>query len=113
MTSPRSLAIDASVERRPGGVTGGEKDVNQLQDRENQPRNGYHAPRVAGGAMRPSIVFGGVLCVTVCSYAVLAQNARQIPRPAPPAEGPPRAEDGSAAPDGYQPLPQWLGQTRA
>ena len=27
--------------------------------------------------------------------------------------GPPRPEDGSAAPDGYAPMPQWLGQTRA
>jgi glucose/arabinose dehydrogenase len=26
---------------------------------------------------------------------------------------PPRPEDGSAAPDGYAPIPQWLGQTRA
>ena len=27
--------------------------------------------------------------------------------------GPPKPEDGSAAPDGYAPIPQWLGQTRA
>jgi glucose/arabinose dehydrogenase len=36
-----------------------------------------------------------------------------IPRPPAQAPGPPQPEDGSAAPDGYQPLPQWLGQTRA
>jgi glucose/arabinose dehydrogenase len=29
------------------------------------------------------------------------------------AAGPPRPEDGSAAPDGYAPIPMWLGQTRA
>src|SRR4029077_15286353 len=34
------------------------------------------------------------------------------PPPAPP-PGPARPEDGSAAPDGYAPIPQWLGQTRA
>ncbi|HEX3644897.1 MAG TPA: PQQ-dependent sugar dehydrogenase, partial [Vicinamibacterales bacterium] len=47
----------------------------------------------------------------------LASETRQapaaIPRPPAPAPGPPRPEDGSAAPDGYAPIPQWLGQTRA
>jgi glucose/arabinose dehydrogenase/mono/diheme cytochrome c family protein len=36
-----------------------------------------------------------------------------IPRPPAQAPGPPRPEDGSAAPDGYAPIPRWLGQTRA
>ena len=40
------------------------------------------------------------------------QTARTIPRP-PAQAGPPQPEDGSAAPDGYSPIPQWLGQTRA
>jgi glucose/arabinose dehydrogenase len=40
------------------------------------------------------------------------QTARVIPRP-PAQNGPPRPEDGSAAPDGYAPVPQWPGQTRA
>jgi glucose/arabinose dehydrogenase len=45
------------------------------------------------------------------SVAVVAQT-RVVPRPAgPPAGQTPPGE--SAAPDGYQPLPQWLGQTRA
>ncbi len=40
---------------------------------------------------------------------VIDAQTKTVPRP--PA-GPPPASD-SAAPDGYQPLPQWLGQTRA
>ena len=49
----------------------------------------------------------GVACLAM-SLALAAQT-KTVPRP--PA-GPPPAGD-SAAPDGYQPLPQWLGQTRA
>jgi glucose/arabinose dehydrogenase len=41
------------------------------------------------------------------------QTAPTIPRPPAQAPGPPKPEDGSAAPDGYAPIPQWLGQTRA
>ena len=33
--------------------------------------------------------------------------------PRPPAGGSPAAEGGSTAPDGYTPIPQWAGQTRA
>ena len=40
------------------------------------------------------------------------QTARVIPRP-PVQSVPPKPEDGSAAPDGYAPVPQWPGQTRA
>jgi glucose/arabinose dehydrogenase len=58
------------------------------------------------------LTFVGVVCVA-CAALVHAQGARQIPRPPAQAPGPPRPEDGSAAPDGYAPLPQWLGQTRA
>jgi glucose/arabinose dehydrogenase len=43
---------------------------------------------------------------------VNAQTVRPVPRP-PAQAGPPKPEDGSAAPDGYSPIPQWLGQTRA
>ena len=54
---------------------------------------------------------------TVCMLAgaaqILAQVTRAVPRPPAPAPGPPRPEDGSAAPDGYAPIPEWLGQTRA
>jgi glucose/arabinose dehydrogenase len=42
-----------------------------------------------------------------------AQAPRPVPRPPAPPPGGPRPEDGSAAPDGYAPIPQWLGQTRA
>jgi glucose/arabinose dehydrogenase len=42
----------------------------------------------------------------------VAQTPRVIPRP--PAQAPGTQPPGeSAAPDGYQPIPQWLGQTRA
>jgi len=40
-----------------------------------------------------------------------AQNARTIPRPPAPPPGAP--QNGSAAPDGYAPIPEWAGQTRA
>jgi glucose/arabinose dehydrogenase len=53
---------------------------------------------------------------TTLSFLALFAVAQAIqPAPRPPAAppGPPRPEDGSAAPDGYAPSPQWLGQTRA
>jgi aldose sugar dehydrogenase len=40
-----------------------------------------------------------------------AQSVQPIPRPPAPTPGAPPA--GSAAPDGYAPTPEWLGQTRA
>src|SRR5688572_30828766 len=40
-----------------------------------------------------------------------AQGARPIPRP--PAQAPNAPPDGSITPDGYAPIPEWLGQTRA
>jgi len=43
----------------------------------------------------------------------LGQEIRPAPRPPAAPPGPPRPEDGSTAPDGYAPSPQWLGQTRA
>jgi aldose sugar dehydrogenase len=45
--------------------------------------------------------------------SLAAQGIRPAPRPPPAPPGPPRPEDGSTAPDGYAPSPQWLGQTRA
>src|SRR3569832_745011 len=54
------------------------------------------------------VVIAGAAAVALGSVVLTAQT-RSVPRP--PA-GPPPATD-SAAPDGYQPLPQWLGQTRA
>ena len=46
------------------------------------------------------------------ALALATQDKPAIPR-APAQSGPPKPEDGSAAPDGYAPIPQWLGQTRA
>jgi aldose sugar dehydrogenase len=52
----------------------------------------------------------GAVCLV--AGAVLAGQAKSVPRP--PAQAPGQAPAGeSAAPDGYQPLPRWLGQTRA
>jgi aldose sugar dehydrogenase len=56
------------------------------------------------------VLGAGVLCVAL--GAVIAAQTRTVPRPAPLPQGQlPPGE--SAAPDGYQPLPAWLGQTRA
>ena len=55
--------------------------------------------------------WAGVMCVLALAGPA-AQGGQMIPRP--PAQTlPPKPEDGSAAPDGYAPIPQWLGQTRA
>ena len=52
----------------------------------------------------------GAVCIALS--AVLAAQNKAVPRPAAlPAGQQPPGE--SAAPDGYAPLPQWLGQTRA
>jgi glucose/arabinose dehydrogenase len=52
-------------------------------------------------------------CVAIGAATIAAQQIRPAPRPPAQAPGPPRPEDGSAAPDGYAPIPEWLGQTRA
>src|SRR3954451_7848110 len=51
--------------------------------------------------------------VQIVLLALALQAIHAAPRPPAAPPGPPRAEDGSAAPDGYTPAPQWLGQTRA
>jgi len=48
------------------------------------------------------------LLALLCGATLLAQD-RRIPRP--PASS--SQAEGSTAPDGYSPIPQWLGQTRA
>jgi glucose/arabinose dehydrogenase len=53
------------------------------------------------------VLCAGVACVAVS--LVLSAQTKTVPRP--PAGPPPAGE--SALPDGYQPQPQWLGQTRA
>jgi aldose sugar dehydrogenase len=56
-------------------------------------------------------VVAGATCVALGSIVVIAQT-RVVPRP--PAQAPGQQPPGeSAAPDGYAPVPQWLGQTRA
>ena len=57
-------------------------------------------------------VFACLLGITAGSSWLLAQAPKQVPRP-PARTGPPTPEEGSAAPDGYSPIPEWLGQTRA
>jgi glucose/arabinose dehydrogenase len=51
------------------------------------------------------------VAVLVATSIVSTQTPRAIPRP--PAQAPNAPPEGSAAPDGYAPIPQWLGQTRA
>jgi glucose/arabinose dehydrogenase len=56
------------------------------------------------------LLVAGVACVAL--GALVAAQTRTVPRP--PAQAPGQQPPGeSAAPDGYAPLPQWLGQTRA
>ena len=45
------------------------------------------------------------------AWTVHAQTSRSIPRP--PAQQPGAPPAGSAAPDGYSPIPEWAGQTHA
>jgi glucose/arabinose dehydrogenase len=62
--------------------------------------------------MNRSILAAGVVSLGLCAVEITAQTARVIPRPPAQAQGvQPPGE--SAAPDGYAPIPQWLGQTRA
>jgi aldose sugar dehydrogenase len=59
------------------------------------------------------VILASAACLVLCSLGLAAQAPRAVPRPPAPPPGPPRPEDGSAAPDGYAPIPEWLGQTRA
>jgi len=54
----------------------------------------------------------GSVCVLFGAPTLGAQKVHPVPRP-PAQTGPPKPEDGSAAPDGYAPTPQWKTQTRA
>jgi aldose sugar dehydrogenase len=54
----------------------------------------------------------GAACVVLGTVWMQAQTTHVVPRP--PAQPPGQQPPGeSAAPDGYAPIPQWLGQTRA
>ena len=56
-------------------------------------------------------LLAGAACVALGAVVITAQT-KSVPRPAalPPGQQP---QGESAAPDGYAPIPQWLGQTRA
>src|SRR5262245_18119600 len=62
--------------------------------------------------MNRSILAAAAIALTLVAVAG-AQRVPPVPRPPAAPPGPPRPEDGSAAPDGYAPIPAWLGQTRA
>jgi len=60
--------------------------------------------------IRRSLI-AGAACVALGSVLITAQVK---PMPRPPAQAPGQQPPGeSATPDGYAPVPQWLGQTRA
>src|SRR5262249_27104768 len=68
--------------------------------------------RIAGGGfmIRRKVIAAGL--VAACGFIGLAQSGKLVPRP--PAQTPGQPPPGeSAAPDGYAPIPQWRGQTRA
>ena len=60
-----------------------------------------------------SLVSASLVAVIAISVAWQgrAQTTRAIPRP--PAQKPGAPPEGSAAPDGYSPIPEWAGQTHA
>ena len=63
--------------------------------------------------MNRTLLCVSATCVVLAAAGIAAQTAHVIPRPPAQAPGSPKPEDGSAAPDGYAPIPEWLGQTRA
>src|SRR5215216_3419247 len=63
---------------------------------------------------RGTMIHRSLVVSMVCFLVsgVVAAQTKTVPRP--PAQAPGQQPAGeSAAPDGYQPLPRWLGQTRA
>src|SRR5712671_1027745 len=68
---------------------------------------------IPGGFMFRKSAFVCILCVVLAATATLAQSIKTIPRPPAQPAGAPATDAGSAAPDGYAPIPQWPGQTRA
>src|SRR5262249_56533521 len=65
---------------------------------------------VGGLMIRRTLVIAG-WCVAL-GLVGFAQSGKAVPRP--PAQVPGQPPPGeSATPDGYAPIPQWLGQTRA
>jgi aldose sugar dehydrogenase len=64
-------------------------------------------------SMRRTFGFVLLTAALLVSSRAGAQPIKAAPRPPAQAPGPPPPELGSAAPDGYAPIPLWLGQTRA
>jgi glucose/arabinose dehydrogenase len=60
--------------------------------------------------MRKRLLFSVTVCLAMNVPSVMAQAIHAAPRPA-AQTGAPAGE--SATPDGYAPIPAWLGQTRA
>ena len=60
--------------------------------------------------MRIILSFIAIAAVAL-AWSAQAQTTKSIPRP--PAQKPGAPPDGSAAPDGYSPIPEWAGQTHA
>src|SRR6266516_2773244 len=61
--------------------------------------------------MLRGLLVAGAACVAL---GVVVTNAQNRPVPRPPAQVAGQQPPGeSAAPDGYAPIPMWLGQTRA
>jgi glucose/arabinose dehydrogenase len=58
------------------------------------------------------VLLASAVCVAVGALGLRAQTARPVPRPPAQAQGA-QPPGESATPDGYQPIPQWLGQTHA
>jgi aldose sugar dehydrogenase len=60
-------------------------------------------------------MMGRAIVVALMAFSIAgAAPAQQVtPVPRPPAPSRPNSELGSTAPDGYSPIPEWAGQTRA
>src|SRR5262249_40799486 len=76
-------------------------------------RAGAAAEDDVGDQMTRTDVLACAACVALGATAMAAQHVRPAPRPPAQAPGPPRPEDGTAAPDGYARIPERKGQTGA
>jgi aldose sugar dehydrogenase len=61
--------------------------------------------------MHRSLLSLAAIAALALAWPTHAQTAKSVPRP--PAQKPGAPPDGSAAPDGYSPIPEWAGQTHA
>ena len=63
--------------------------------------------------MRRRLVLAAALAAAALGAAAVAQQVSAVPRPPAPDPSVPNSSLGSTAPDGYAPIPEWAGQTRA